>query len=477
MGRRALPLRAGVILFTTAVGAGLAAAPAQAAATGVVSLPAGTYEVRYTAAGKATNKVVVTRSGRTVTIDDRVRLKAGQGCKAVKGDATRVRCTFSGSSDYWTLLVNLGDRSDSLVNKTGLRMRAYGGTGNDSLQGGTLTDELFGGTGNDKIWGNGGRDHIEGNSGADRLSGGTGHDGISGGTGNDTLWGGSGNDGLTGGSGTDALYGGSHDDDLDGGTGADLLRGDSGTDYANYWNRREAIVADLDGARGDDGVKGERDTIAGDVEGLVGGVGNDVLTGNGGHNTINGGSGADRITGGGGDDRLGGGGGRDVIDAGSGNDYVKPDFAETESGDDGPYVIDPIAADVVRGGSGADTVDYSDRQRNPVTVDLDGAPGDDGRSGEGDTVGADVENLLGTIYGDRLTGNASANDLRGGGGSDVLLGLDGADRLWGEAGDDDLSGEDPSGVQAADQLDGGAQYSAGDLCRAFPTDVLSGCER
>ncbi|MBO3739616.1 calcium-binding protein [Actinoplanes flavus] len=477
MGRRALPLRAGAVLFTTAIGAGLAAAPAQAAATGVVSLPSGTYQVRYTAAGKAANKVVVTRSGRTVTVDDRVRLKAGKGCKAVKGDATRIRCTFSGTIDQWSLLVDLGDRSDSLVNDTGLRMRAHGGTGNDTLRGGTFSDDLFGGTGNDRVWGNGGRDHLEGNSGADRLSGGGDHDLISGGTGNDTLWGGSGIDRLTGGSGTDALYGGADGDDLDGGTGADLLRGDSGTDHANYGSRRDAVFADLDGARGDDGAKGERDTIAGDVEGLVGGLGNDVLTGNNGPNTVNGGSGADRITGGGGNDRLSGGGGRDVIDGGAGDDHVKPDFTETESGDDGPDVIDPIAADVVRGGSGVDTVDYSDRQRNPVIVDLDGAPGDDGRSGEGDTVGADVENVLGTIYGDRLTGNASANDLRGGAGNDVLLGLDGADRLWGEAGDDDLSGEDPSGVQAADQLDGGSQYSAGDLCRAFPSDVLSGCER
>src|SRR5688572_3920261 len=81
----------GLGIFTTVAVVGTAAAPAQAAAAGVASA-AGTTVQYKAAAGKA-NQVVVTRSGRTITIDDKVAVRAGKGCKAVKGDKTKVRCT------------------------------------------------------------------------------------------------------------------------------------------------------------------------------------------------------------------------------------------------------------------------------------------------------------------------------------------------------------------------------------------------
>ncbi|MEU4618412.1 calcium-binding protein [Actinoplanes sp. NPDC023801] len=475
MGRFAVSARIGAVLLTT-MGVAAVASPAQAATTGVATLPY-TGEVRFTAGAKAANRLVITFSGRTVTLDDAVRIKAGKGCKPVKGDTTKVRCVFPSPYDgNGSVSVALGDRGDSVVNRSNLVLKAHGGSGDDSIQGGGRNDLLHGDSGKDRIWGHGGRDNIEGGSGADKLAGGAGIDGISGGTSGDVLYGGDDNDRLDGNSGNDTLHSGAGNDYLNGGTGADTIRGGSGIDYASYWNRREAIFADLDGRTGDDGAKGERDTIAADVEGVEGGLGNDILTGNGGANRIIGGSGGDRLTGGGGNDQLLGAGGKDQLDGGTGDDSLKPDFAETESGDDGPYVFDPIAADVVRGGSGIDTVDYSDRQRNPVTVDLDGRSGDDGRAGEGDSVGADVENVRGTIYGDTLTGSGSANELRGGGGNDVIAGLGGADRLFGDEGDDDLSGQDPAGDQG-DHLDGGSQYTSGDLCRAFPLDVVVNCER
>jgi Ca2+-binding RTX toxin-like protein len=467
--------RVGLVLLTT-MGVAAFATPAQAATTAGVAGLQNSSLVRFTAGAKATNRVVITLSGRTVTIDDAVRIKAGKGCKAVKGDATKVRCTFpSPYYDDGRVLLHLGDRSDSLVNRAKLSVEAHGGSGDDSIQGGARYDSLHGDSGKDRIWGHGGGDYLYGGSGADKLAGGTGNDNISGGTAGDVLYGGDGNDRLDAGSGNDTLHSGAGDDTLIGGAGSDTLRGGSGADVVSYWNRRDAIVADLDGRKGDDGAEGERDTIAADVEGLAGGLGNDVLTGNAGANRISGGSGSDRISGGAGNDTLSGEGGKDQIDGGTGDDYLVPDFTETESGDDGPYVIDPIAADLVRGGSGVDTVDYSQRQRNPVTVDLDGRSGDDGRAGEGDSVGADVENVRGTIYADTLTGNAFANEIRGGGGNDVLAGLGGADRLFGDDGDDDLSGQDTSGDQA-DHLDGGSNYTAGDRCRAFPLDVVVNCE-
>ena len=50
---------------------------------------AGATTVSFSADTKVKNKVVITRSGRTVTIDDRVAVKPGKNCKQVKGDKTR----------------------------------------------------------------------------------------------------------------------------------------------------------------------------------------------------------------------------------------------------------------------------------------------------------------------------------------------------------------------------------------------------
>jgi hypothetical protein len=52
----------------------------------------------------------------------------------------------------------------------------------------------------------------------------------------------------------------------------------------------------------------------------------------------------------------------------------------------------------------------------PVSADLDGADGDDGVEGEKDEIGADVENLIGSSFGDWLVGNVRSNSIRGGGG-------------------------------------------------------------
>ena len=90
--------------------------------------------MQYKAAKGKQNKVVVTRSGNTVTVDDKVAVKAGKGCKAVKGDKTKVRCTTKKAPTR--VRVYTYDRNDSIVNKTGLATTADGGTGNDSITGG-----------------------------------------------------------------------------------------------------------------------------------------------------------------------------------------------------------------------------------------------------------------------------------------------------------------------------------------------------
>ena len=349
------PVRAGLALLIVAAGGALAG-PAEAASFGYAT--AGTTKVTFKADHKTSNAVVITRSGRTVTIDDRVAVKPGKGCKQVKGDKTRVKCKTTRTTSL--VVVKVYDRTDSVVNKSDLKMAAYGGAGNDKLVGGPKADRLDGddvcepSPGNDKIYGNGGNDSIDAGDGADYVSGGDGNDRVIGDSdcitmkdrsGNDVLHGGNGNDDLYGDNAADQLYGGNGNDQLAGGSGADrieggagndnlrgdvnernvsadVLRGGSGRDVVDYSHYTKAISVDLDGATRDDGLSGEHDTLGSDVEDLNGGYGNDRLVGNAAANEINGWDGNDVILGGGGNDALYGWDGSDKVYGEAGNDTL-----------------------------------------------------------------------------------------------------------------------------------------------------------
>ena len=64
------------------------------------------------------------------------------------------------------------------------------------------------------------------------------------------------------------------------------------------------------------------------------------------------------------------------------------------------------------GGGGIDGVSYAQRG-SALTVTMDGVF-DDGESGEGDNVGADIENATGGAGDDTFVGSASANTLEAG---------------------------------------------------------------
>jgi Ca2+-binding RTX toxin-like protein len=103
--------------------------------------------------------------------------------------------------------------------------------------------------------------------------------------------------------------------------------------------------------------------------------------------------------------------------------------------------------DDIHGGSGTDTVDYSDRFLGiHVTlddVDNDGLPPgwlDIVPSPERDNVHSDVEIVIGGAGNDEITGNRFNNILSGGGGNDLLFGGYGRDVLNGNAGKDRLIG-------------------------------------
>jgi Ca2+-binding RTX toxin-like protein len=151
-----------------------------------------------------------------------------------------------------------------------------------------------------------------------------------------------------------------------------------------------------------------------------------TVTGNSGNNSLSGTSSADLISGLGGNDSLYGGNGNDTLIGGTG-------------------------ADRLEGGSGTDTADYSGSTAG-VTVSLSGGTGSGGEA-QGDTL-VSIEYLVGSGFGDSLTGSTSANLLDGGAGNDVIDGGSGTDTLRGGAGADTIYGG--SGTDTADYSTSGA---------------------
>jgi serralysin len=340
MRRNGWLLRVGATVLAAAGTGAVLAGPAEAALpTGV----AGAYQSNgifwYRATLAKAHNVVITRSGNTIVFDDVTPIKAGQNCKAVKGDKTKVRCTLSKVS--W-VSVDLGNKNDTLVNKTAVTSNVlggagndkltggsgrdvfHGGAGNDTLAGGTGGDELYGEAGNDTLRGGSAYDYLLGGPGADTIHGGDGGDSAYGGSGNDVVFGENGNDQLWGESGTDKVYGGPGNDDLDerlAANGADLLDGGTGADLINYSGRQKPVRVDLGSTAAVNGEAGEKDTVR-NGETAFGGFAGDVLIGNGERNVLNGNNGDDVIHGRGGDDSLDAGQGADRLYGEAGDDSL-----------------------------------------------------------------------------------------------------------------------------------------------------------
>jgi hypothetical protein len=164
------------------------------------------------------------------------------------------------------------------------------------------------------------------------------------------------------------------------------------------------------------------------------------------------------VTGAGGD-RITGSTGADVIDAGGapykGQEAFPPsgtpalddpnrNVIDGEAGGDSFLLSHGTGRDIVTGGAGIDVVTYSDRfgigapGAAGVNVSLDGQandgdpqidPPDSAAAGEGDNIGADVEDVIGTKREDHLVGSNAGNVLTGGEGVDTLVGNAGEDTL------------------------------------------------
>lgn len=217
------------------------------------------------------------------------------------------------------------------------------------------------------------------------------------------------------------------DDTMTGGLLRDSFIGGDGIDTVDYSSQLAAVTVHLaDNTATGGGATG--DTFA-SVENLIGGNSSDSLTGNGAAN------------------RLAGGAGTDTLDGRDGNDIL----------------IGGAGADILRGGAtsfadsgGIDTVDYSASDA-AVTVDLALGTGTGGHA-QGDTL-FDIERIIGSAFGDTLTGTGGRNSIDGGTGDDRITGLGGIDVLAGWEGNDSLNGgagrDTLSGEAGSDSLLGG----------------------
>ena len=249
------------------------------------------------------------------------------------------------------------------------------------------------------------------------ISGGSGDDLLKGGAGNDSLSGDDGNDRLIGGAGNDTLVGGAGADVLEGGAGKDLIQGGDGFDQITYENSSAGVkltpIAGQPGSYAGSGGEAEGDTISG-VEYLIGSHYADTLQG-------------DQVNG----NVIDGLDGNDVLIGGQGNDYL----------------LGGGGADILLGGAGEDGTSYL-ASSAPVVIDLAGGTGHGGDA-EGDVL-VSIEDVQGTYYGDKITGNASANLIDGWFGDDYLDGRGGKDTVTGGGGNDTIVGN-ASGAS----LDGG----------------------
>jgi Ca2+-binding RTX toxin-like protein len=375
-----------------------------------------------------------------------------------------------------------------------------GGSGKDTLRGSSAANRLDGGAGDDTLDGDTGPDQLVGGGGADTATyasrqfplsltlDGAANDGAAGEA--DLL--GDDVENLIAGHGDDTLAGNAADNVLDGGLGDDAIGGGAGDDTVTYATRTARVEVWL-GTLIPEGQAGEADNVADDVEGAIGGAGDDLMrdftilpgrhfAGGGGADTLIGGAGGMVLDGGADDDFVGGGVGADTMAGGPGDDHmsgiVGDDVLDGGAGDD--VITGGAGADLVRGGADDDDLNGDDFSHlvDAAADDLQGGPGvdlvrytrvddltlrlndvaDDGAPGEGDNLHTDVEAVVSGNGADELIGSPAGETLDGGPGNDAIDGRGGPDELRGGQGGDDILAVDgiadsiTCGGQAADSV-------------------------
>eukprot|EP01036_Dinobryon_divergens_P061988 gene61988-biopygen36927 len=252
-----------------------------------------------------------------------------------------------------------------------------------------------------------------------------------------------------------------------GGGGADVLDGGSGIDTADYTDKTVSVAVSLAGATPVDvRVNGViEDTIV-NIEYVFSGSGNDTLIGDSLANRFEAGAGDDFLRGGGGADFLDGAAGIDTADysdktaavsatlAGAGvstvtvggvaedtirrvENLIGGSGADTLTGDAlANRFMGGVGNDVLDGGVGSDTADYSEKAASVVVTLAGGTPVTVTVNGVAEDTISNIENISGGIGKDTLIGDAFSNRLEGGFNNDVLMGGGGADVLDGGVGID-----------------------------------------
>ena len=400
MGKRSAVLSRSTVLLITGAAA-LGGAPAALGAEVNDGGSPGGSTLFFAAGANEVNNLRVTQGETTVLFDDAVPIADNSTSCVAEGD--NVRCTVRDAlgQTIFGLFATLGDRDDSTTMAGVLLFtQQQGETGNDTLRGSAIRSDLSGDDGNDTLIG--GTPPPGGSAALDFSSG----------------------------------------SNMVGGPGADRYESNNPSDTVDYRGRTAALSVTLDGVA-DDGEAGEGDNVlpgidtvvagsgndrliggAGD-ESLIGRQGNDVVEGLGGDDTASGNAGDDSLRGGDGSDRLDGGPGRDEMFGGGGIDSAE-------------------LSDEFPGGDGAPTI-----RDQSVTLD---DVANDGAAGEGDNVGADVEDVQTASGNDTVNGNDAINFLSGRRGNDTITGGGGSDSLAGNDGDDTINARDGF----ADRVDCGA---------------------
>ena len=180
-------------------------------------------------------------------------------------------------------------------------------------------------------------------------------------------------------------------------SGDDSLIGGVEIDTVQFSNATSAVTVNLELGTGTGFGK---DTLV-NIENVSGSAFGDVLVGDAKNNALSGADGNDFLIGGAGSDILSGGAGDDALD----------------------------------GGSDIDTAQFTDATGS-VTANLELGTS----TGFGTDTLRNIENIVGSAFGDILVGDSQNNALSGADGNDFLIGGDGSDVLNGDAGNDILSG-------------------------------------
>jgi len=326
-----------------------------------------------------------------------------------------------------------------------------GSTGANNIVGTAQDDIITGNTGDDTIEGGTGKNWIDGGPGVDTASYAKAASGVTvnlslataqntGGAGIDTL---ANFENLRGSAYNDTLTGNAAANVIEGGLGNDTINGGAGSDTASYEHASSRVVVSLAIAGAQNTIGAGVDTLV-QIENLIGSPSSDTLTGNDGSNVIEGGAGADLIDGRGGYDiasyehaasavrvDLAISGAQNTLGAGwdtltSIEALRGSNFNDTLKGNAGSNIIEGGPGDdTIDGAGGSDTASYAHATAG-VTVSL-AATSRQNTTGAGLDLLTNMENLLGSPFDDRLTGNSGANAIEGGAGKDIVTGGAGAD--------------------------------------------------